>query len=277
MILTNAHPLLKKNIMIKNYRIDEIREEHKFIDEYLNELLPDQIESTFEFWKNKAEEISELLGNKVVNTLILAANADILYKKREEDLALLIHSKNTSNNYSGALDLSVFLSKYLNNDAVPLRIVIDYKTRFIKGDKNNPRDKEDLKTIGASSVTIEGKNLLNLLIKEFCKTQIQDFAHVFGSYERQPLFAANIFPNNKAKFIAKHNKIAAVQIFSFFSPYTEVTARQKKIYTMKVLVFINFLDSYEKYKELKTKKNVKKVLAENEYYLQRFSDLTKSR
>jgi hypothetical protein len=263
--------------MIKNYRIDEIREEHKFIDEYLNELLPDQIESTFEFWKNKAEEISELLGNKVVNTLILAANADILYKKREEDLALLIHSKNTSNNYSGALDLSVFLSKYLNNDAVPLRIVIDYKTRFIKGDKNNPRDKEDLKTIGASSVTIEGKNLLNLLIKEFCKTQIQDFAHVFGSYERQPLFAANIFPNNKAKFIAKHNKIAAVQIFSFFSPYTEVTARQKKIYTMKVLVFINFLDSYEKYKELKTKKNVKKVLAENEYYLQRFSDLTKSR
>ncbi len=124
---------------------------------------------------------------------------------------------------------------------------------------------------------IEGKKLLKLLINEFCNTKIQDFANVFGSYERQPLFATNIFPNNKAKFIAKHNKIAAVQIFSFFSPYTELTARQKKIYTMKVLVFINFLDSYEKYKELKTKKNVKKVLAENEYYLQRFSDLTKSR
>jgi hypothetical protein len=141
--------------MIKNCRIDEIRKEHKFIDEYLKELIPDQNESTLEFWNKKAEEISELLGNKVINTLILAANADILFKKREEDLALLIHSKNTSKNYLGALDLSVFLSKYLNNDAVPLRIVIDYKTRFIKGDKNNPRDKEDLKTIGASSVTIE--------------------------------------------------------------------------------------------------------------------------
>ena len=43
---------------------------------------------------------------------------------------------------------------------------------------------------------------------------------------------------------------------------------------MKMLVFIGFLDSYQKYKSNAKEKKIKKVLAENEYYLQRYTDLT---
>ena len=77
--------------------------------------------------------------------------------------------------------------------------------------------------------------------------------------------------------IAKHNKTAATKIYSFFALYNEIIEKQKKIYTMKVLVFMDFLDSYDKYKKLALEKKIKKVLAENEYYLQRYTDLTKIR
>ena len=46
---------------------------------------------------------------------------------------------------------------------------------------------------------------------------------------------------------------------------------------MKVLVVIRFLDSYEIYKKQAQEKMVKKILAENEYYLQRYNEFTRIR
>ena len=258
-------------------KIDIIRGEDKLVDDYLNELSHENIPDVYVFWEKKAKEISKFLENDLFDALYLATIADILYRKRKENLALLRHSKSTSKDYIGANDLSVFIEKYRNGDAVPLRIVIDYKTRFVKGDKDKPRDKEDFKTMDATTVTIEGKKLLKLLVDPSLKGSILELTSAFGTYERQPLFEPKSFPNTKAEFVAKHNKIAVAKIASFFALYPEIAEKQKKIYTMKVLVFINFLDSYEKYKKLAKEKNVKKVLAENEYYLQRYSDLTKVR
>ena len=111
-------------------KIDIIRKDDKLIDDYLNELLPDLIPYACAFWEKKAKEISELLENDLIDALYLAAIADILFRRRKENLAMLKYSKSTSKDYVGAKDLSVFIQKYKNNDAVPLRIVIDYKTRF---------------------------------------------------------------------------------------------------------------------------------------------------
>ena len=258
-------------------KIDIIRKDDKFIDDYLNELLPDLIPYACAFWEKKAKEISVLLENDVIDALYLAAIADILFRKRKEDLELLKHSKSTSKDYLGAKDLSVFIQKYKNNDAVPIRIVLDYKTRFEKGDKNKPRDKEDYKTMDATTVTIEGKKLLKLLVDPCLKGTLQQLTHALGTYESQPLFEPKTFPNTKPEFIAKHNKIAVAKISSFFGLYPELTEKQKKLNTMKVLVFMKFLDSHEKYKKVANEKNVKKVLVENEYYLQRYTDLTKVR
>jgi hypothetical protein len=147
----------------------------------------------------------------------------------------------------------------------------------VKGDKEKPRDEEDYKTMDATTVTVEGKKLLKLLVDPCLKESLQELTSAFGTYESQPLFEPKSFPNTKPEFIAKHNKIAAAKISSFFALYPELQEKQKKLYTMKVLVFIKFLDSHAKYKVQAKEKNVKKVLAENEYYLQRYSDLTKVR
>ena len=258
-------------------KIDIIRKDDKLIDEYLNELLPDLIPYACAFWEKKAKEISELLENDLIDLLYLAAIADILFRRRKENLAMLKYSKSTSKDYLGAKDLSVFIQKYKNNDAVPLRIVIDYKTRFEKGDKSKPRNEEDYKTMDATIVTISGKKLLKLLIDPCLKGTLQELTQVYGAYENSPLFEPKTFPNTKPEFIAKHNKIAAAKISSFFKIYPELPDKQKKLYTMKVLVFIKFLDSHEKYKRLAKDKGLTKVLVENEYYLQRYSDLTKVR
>jgi hypothetical protein len=258
-------------------KIDIIRKDDKFIDDYLNELLPDLIPYACAFWEKKAKEISELLENDLIDALYLAVIADILFRRRKENLVLLKHSKSTSKDYIGAKDLSVFIKKYKVDDAVPLRIVIDYKTRFEKGDKSIPRDEEDYKTMDATTVTISGKKLLKLLIDPCIKGTLQELTQVYGAYESAPLFEPKTFPNTKPEFIAKHNKIAAAKISSFFAIYPELPEKEKKLNTMKVLVFMKFLDSYEKYKRLANEKSVKKVLAENEYYLQRYTDLTKVR
>ena len=257
--------------------IDAIRKEDKLIDDYLNEYPNDLIPELYNFWEKKAKEISVFIDNHKIDALYLTIIADILRKRRKENLVHLKHSKSTSKDYIGSKDLSEFIKKYKNGDAVPLRIVIDYKTRFEKGDKNKPRKKEEFKTMDASTVTIEGEKLLKLLVDPCLKGTLQDLTSFFGTFERQPLYESKAFPNKKTEFIAKHNKTAATKIYSFFALYNEIIEKQKKIYTMKVLVFMDFLDSHDKYKKLAKEKKLKKVLAENEYYLQRYTDLTKVR
>ena len=257
--------------------IDEIRKDDEFIDNYLNEFPDTLIPEFYNLWEKNAPKISKFIDNNIIDGFYLIAIADILIKKRKENLALLKHSNSTSKDYIGASDLSEFIKKYKNGDAVPIRIVIDYKTRFEKGDKNKPRKKEEFKTMDAKTVTIEGRKILKLLFDPYLKDNLQELAHVFGTYERQPLFEPKTFPNTKQEFIAKHNKAAVAKIFSFFNLYPELKEKQKKIHTMKVLVFMDFLDSHDKYKKVAKEKKLKKVLAENEYYLQRYTDLTKVR
>ena len=266
--------LYKKNTMKTKNKIDIIRKKDELIDDYLNEIPAQLLADLYTYWNKKAKEISEFLENDIINALYLAAIVDILFRKRKESRALLNHSKSTRKDYIGANDLSLFIKKYRKQDAIPLRIVIDYKTIYKKGDTSIPREDDDYDTMSSTTVTISGEKLLKLLIDPCLKGSLQELTQVFGTYERQPLFEPKTLPNTKAKFIAKHNKTAISKIDSFFALYPKLKEKQKKIFTMKMLVFIGFLDSYQKYKSNAKEKKLKKVLAENEYYLQRYTDLT---
>ncbi|MFN5416728.1 MAG: hypothetical protein ACK5B9_06690, partial [Flavobacteriia bacterium] len=71
--------------------------------------------------------------------------------------------------------------------------------------------------------------------------------------------------------------VATKILTEFFEKYKTIPIKQRKVMVMKILVFMNFLNTYKIYKEEAEAKKVKRELAENEYYLQRYNEFMRSR
>lgn len=97
---------------------------------------------------------------------------------------------------------------------------------------------------------------------------------MYAGYINKPIFKPTEYPDRKADFIRKHNKIATQTLSPFFASYKTIPLKERKILTMRVLVFMKFLEPYEHYKK-QTEEKSKKALKEPGYYLQRYNEFTR--
>ncbi|MFN6038762.1 MAG: hypothetical protein ACK452_09880, partial [Bacteroidota bacterium] len=80
--------------MKKELNIEKKLKKDKLIKEYFNEASPQIVYQFIDELPKKAESIARLIKNEQIDYLHLAAIADVLCKKRNEDLAMLRHSRN---------------------------------------------------------------------------------------------------------------------------------------------------------------------------------------
>ena len=113
--------------------------------------------------------------------------------------------------------------------------------------------------------------MISGLINSILDNYIKEKTKVYASHINTPIFKPNEFPDRRADFIRKHNKIAAHALHPFFSSYKAIQLKERKILTMKVLVFMKFLEPYEQYKK-QTEEKGKKALKESGYNLQRYNE-----
>ena len=244
-----------------------------FVKKFFKELTPSLELQIINTWLKKAKVFSNYLENSEIDSMELFAIADILHKKREEDIALLRYSRNAKKGYDDAKEFLQFLNEYTEGKIVLTGIRFDFKRVFDK--ENNRKSVSDLKSGSSSSSRVKGNKMIEGILTTLLEGKIKEKTKVFESYKSTPMFKKDEYPNKKPEFIRKHNRIATKEISAFFDKYQEISIKQRKIYTMKVLVFIKFLDSHEKYLKHAIEKKVKRKLVENEYYLQRFTEFTR--
>lgn len=261
---------MKEDKSIKRLRKFEM------VDDYLNQQHVSFIPKIYEGWLKISQEISELCNNESIDLLHLAAIVDILIRNKLFEKQMQQYDQK-SKQYKGAIDLTKFLKEYQNKNAVPVNITIDYKTLYEKTDKSKKRTADNFKEMAATTVVIDGRELIKLLMREIAKDNLIKLLDVFSEYEKKPLFEPNSFPKKQIGFIVKQRKIALTELSIYFEKYPSLIIKNKKIYSGKLLVYMGFLESYDEYKKKANDKKVKKVLAENEYYIQRYSDLMKVR
>lgn len=248
----------------------------EMVDDYLNQQHVSFIPKIYEGWQTVSQEISEIIKTDNIDTLQIAAVVDVLIKNMHYESQMHRYDKK-SQQYKGALDLTKFLNEYQNKNAVPINIIIEYKTLYEKGVKTKKRSAEEYKKLPANTVNLEGRELIKLLMKNIALENLIKLTDVFSGYEKKPLFEFGSFPKKKIAFIVKQRKIALTELSTYFDLYSSIPLKIKKINCVKLLVYMGFLESYDEYKNKDRKKKLDKTLAENEYYLQRYSDIVKVR
>jgi len=261
--------------MKNKIKIEKIRKKVPLIDGYLNGLTPDQIPEIYIHWIEISNKFNEFIDNDSIDKVSLSAIADVLCRKRKEDLALLKHSRKEKTDYKGAKEFRQLLNDYHEGKIVIASICFDYKKTH---DKNNKRKKaSDLKSDSATPFRFKGRKVIEGMINTLQVGQIDRQLKAFEDFETNPVFKKGEYPIKKSLFIAKYNRIATQEISDFLKKHKDISERDKKIYAMKTLVHIKFLDSYETYKKSAKAKKVVRIMTENEYYLQRYSEFMRKK
>jgi hypothetical protein len=257
-------------------KIKAIREINPYIDNYLKECPNPEVAIDNLGLKDKAKGLSNHLENESIDYLHLALLAVVLKERRKEDLALLRYSKDEKKAYKGSKELQQLLNEFTKEKIRISSIRFDYKKLYDK--KGNEKSNKTLKTESSLSLSISGNVVINRLIAALLLDgKLNKELVALSNHENFPVFKKDEYPNRKAEFIRKHNRAAIKLLNLYFDAYNEIPDKQRKILAMKTLVVMKFLESYEKYKMHANAKNIKRILAENEYYLQRYSEFTRVR
>jgi hypothetical protein len=185
------------------------------------------------------------------------------------------HAVKIKNNYRGAEELKEFIEGYKNKEFVPNMISIDFKPLYKKGDKSKPLDKETFNSQSSTVLKIKGKQLIKFLMSQITAGTLDDTLKAYSGFIEKPPINIKDYPNKRIEFNAKHNK-DAIKILSQFFIDQKLPVRETKVATMKILVCLTFVKSYIDYKKEQRLKN-KTYRSEEEYYISRYTDLSKDR
>jgi hypothetical protein len=93
-------------------------------------------------------------------------------------------------------------------------------------------------------------------------------------FELYPPIDVSKYPAKKKDLMTLHAKNGSKILANFFSEYN-LEPKQVILLSMKTLAFIRFIEPYAIYLKEYVPNGRAKARAENEYYLQRYRDLTK--
>ena len=256
-------------------QIKSILKKNRYINSYFNESTQEEILQRSSILIEKSRKFSGFLEKYKLDVLPLTFLAEVLRRRRNEDIALMTHSRNEKYGYEGANEFLKLLNDYTDGKIAISSIRFDFK-RLINNQGKN-KSKNELKSESAISLSISSHKMIRGLLFSLLHGHAKEKVSVYASYLNLPLFKENKYPYRKAEFIRKHNRIATKELIKLLNTYKKIPLKEKKLIAMKVLVLIRFLDSYEIYKKRAQDKMVKKILAENEYYLQRYNEFTRIR
>jgi hypothetical protein len=239
--------------------------------EFANPLLREHMTNKWVSFGNKLKDEFEV---DVINYKHLAAIADTLHTKRSEDKALYLHALKLKSDYVGASEFKKLLERIRNEEVLPFKISIDYKTLNKKGDKNSPRSDEDVKSNSAEKIVMSGFHIVKTLMDLMSDRKIENHLNSMEMFELYPPIDASKYPAKKKDLLTSHARNGSQILADFFSQYN-LEPKQVKLLSMKTLSLIGFIVPHEIYLKNYVPKGRAKARAENEYYLQRYTDLTK--
>ena len=251
------------------------------IDDYLNQQHPNLISEAKNRWQQCSQEISVFIKHDDIDLLHLAAIVDVLRNNWKYEQQMYVYYKK-SQQYTGAIDLKKFLNEYQNKNAIPRKITIEFKTLYEKGDKSKKRTPDSFNKMNAGTVVVDGRELIKYLMKQIAQENSIKLIEYFSSFQTKPLSDDETYKKNKIKFRVSNQKLALYELINHFNLYQSIPVVNKKIYCIKLLIYIGLIDSYVEYKRKVELKNsvslkVEKIKDENTYYREKYTDLTKER
>jgi hypothetical protein len=266
--------ILKKNKAMKTQQIDKKILKNPIIKEYYESSNPTLREHIAKKWIVLGNKLKVEFGEDEINYTSLAALADALHTKRSDDKVLYQHALKLKKDYVGASEFRKLLELFRNEEVLPIKITIDYKTLYKKGDKNSPRIDDDVKTNSSEKTVMSGFHIVNALMNLISDRKIENYSNVMEMFELYPPIDVSKYPAKKKDLMTLHARNGSKILADFFSEYN-LEPKQVKLLTMKTLAFIGFIVPYAIYLKKHVPTGRAKARAENEYYLQRYTDLNK--
>ncbi|MGZ4040508.1 MAG: hypothetical protein ACXVNR_08105 [Bacteroidia bacterium] len=189
--------------------------------------------------------------------------------------------------YRGTTEFMKLLKEYKDKEILPLKISFEFKELYKKRDKGKPYSKEEIETNHSKKVQLDALPLVNFIMDNihFSDKDMYLIEQAMKD-EKNPIPSGTkmagirtIGDLKKGKrlkdVLSFHRKNACKDVSGFLEKYN-LPERQIKIATMKALVSLLLISDYRDYKNEKRSSN-KRIKTEEEYYLQRYTDIIKSR
>ena len=265
---------MKKNKVMTTQQIDKKILEDSTVKDYYEFANPSLREHMTSKWVSVGNKLKDQFEVDGINYTHLAAIADTLHTKRSEDKVLYLHALKLKSDYVGASEFRKLLERLRNEEVLPFKISIDYKTLNKKGDKNSPRSDEDVKSNSAEKIVMSGFHIVKALIELISDRKIDNYLNVMEMFELYPPIDVSKYPTKKKDLLTLHARNGSQILADFFSQYN-LEPKQVKLLSMKTLALIGFIVPHEMYLKNYVPTGRAKARAENEYDLQRYTDLTK--